>query len=588
MPFSRRGFIGRCSSLALLAGCGPSLERSYGSYEVCNPPDGRELVIDAHCHLLNQKDGSARELVANRVLNLDETHTAPGLDWMVGTLAQALSSVLGVATQSARSESNQIDYELRKPLGDPHNLPARASGHDLCSFADRYQAGLIRAGRDRQITGFFSNRLRNAAQMMLLFPDVDLFLPSMVDFYEGRTRINYRNQIAFYSNLALVTRGRFLPLASFSPEREYDDRHRQGRGPRDTDSKKSQFWWLKHAITNLGFVGVKVHPSSGFSPIDNLAFGCSNRSRRYENKPDRELYDRFTAYDEYMEELLDFCKEANVPILSHGNIGLTVANKGCMTGWRPSQADTPRKRPEGLIGDPAKGEWFYPFGTAHRVPSVAEDRLETAALKGVNYRPPEDYTASPKAWIAAMEAADARAPDLPASRVIFGHFSGSFVAERDAGGTLRAVPSAWLKSTAELVRTNRNFYVDLSELSNFFSEKNGAAYAEAFKRFLAGNPQVTRQLVYGSDWHMPGTALVGKAYFGRLRSLLPKGEPRRQIMGERAADLFGLRPGTPNLERLERFFARAPDIKNNPRANPGDPDRDPSLRPEDISWWAKI
>lgn len=583
MTLSRRQFLKNGAGLAALAtsGCGPGLSR-YGSFSDCNPTDNGALVIDAHCHLLNQKDGSARELVANRVLNLDEAGS-PALAWMIGTLAQIIGEVLGVATKTARAENEVLAVELRKALGDPYNLPARASNRDLCFFADTQQSGLIRAGRNSQLTGFFSNRLRNAAQMMLLYPDVDLFLASMVDFYEGKTRVVYRNHISFYSNLALVTRGRFLPLASFSPEREYDERTLKGWGPDDSYTEKSQFWWLKRAITHLGFVGVKVHPSSGFSPTNNLAFGCTNRSRYYETLPDSELYKRFTAYDEYMEELLDFCKAANVPILTHGNLGLTIANEGCMTGARPSPADTPRGEPQGAFGDPAKDEWFYPFGARFRRDS---DSFAKRSAQGETRRP-EDFTASPRAWDTAMRDADDRNPALPPAKVIMGHFAGSFEPKQKRGKWYAAA-SPWLENLADLTKRNPHLYADLSELSTLFKEENRKSYAIAFERFLRDNRHITRHMIYGSDWHMPGTARIGRRYIDLVRNLLPEGPDRRQIMGERAADVFGLRPGTVNMARLEQFFATAPNIWGVSRANPQEPEKDPSLKPEDISWWSKV
>lgn len=587
MALSRRDFLARGSALSLtgLSGCGPGL-RAYGSFSACNPPSDGPLVIDSHCHLLNQKDGSARELVANRVLNLDETES-PTVNWIVGTLAQVIGEILGTFTQTASRESEVLAGELRRQLLDPRDYPARQSNQALCHFAETHQSGIIRAGARRQITGFFSNRVRNAAQMMLLYPEVDLFLVSMVDFYEGITRVQYRNQISFYSNLALATRGRFLPIASFNPVREYDDRVKRGWGPTDEYEEKSQFWWLKRAINHLGFVGVKVHPSSGFSPIDNLAYGCTNHSRRYESTPDTELYARFTAYDRYMEELVDFCKEADVPILTHANLGLTTANQECMTGDRPPPELTLRVPPSGPVGRPEYGEWTYPFATRRRRESA--ETAQEAVLGAVDTsRAPEDYTSSPKAWVSAMDAADQRHPETPRAKVILAHFSGSIVPEDTSVRVTRAVPSEWLKSAARLVRENPNLHVDLSEISTLFETRNAVAYEAAFQKFLAQNPVLKQRLIYGSDWHMPGTALIGRDYIRLVKELFPFANELNRVMGTRAANLYGLRRGTLNLARLEAFFATAPTVGGVPRANPSDPSRDPSLRPEQINWWAKI
>ncbi|SFQ95604.1 amidohydrolase family protein [Poseidonocella sedimentorum] len=559
MTVTRRGFM--AGGLAL-SGCAPF---TYQDALICEPPIPEGPIrIDMHCHLLNMRDASEGPFVARRIFNLEED-AAPAVENIAVALTEAIASILGVGTWGIQREREYLRVELNKPLDltpEGGRKPARQSNRDFCFFAGNTQPGIFRASAERQITGFFSTRIRNAARMMTLFPDIDIFLPSIVDLYEGPKIADYMRQIAFYSDLALATRGRFLPLASFTPEREYEDRELFGRSP-DDPTRPSQMFWLKRAIDHLGFVGVKLHPSSGFSPHDNLRWGCLNTPRQRIRESDRDLYAQFDAYDGYMDELFAFCKSRDVPVLTHNSDGLS-ANRRCMQGAQPEGHGARQLAPTGEMGDPALGEWTY----AARGTGAFETRAE------------EDWTNAPGAWIAAKEAADTAHPGAPL-KVILSHLANAFDHLRRGPDQVELRPSRWLEIAAEATRRHPDLYIDLSEINEFFAPGMIDGHRELLRRLLRDTPGLEDHIMYGSDWHMPATALTGAEYPALIESLLPAAA-RPDVMGRTAARVFGLRPGGQTRARLARFFADPPSVLGTARP------ADNSLPLSEIPWWTRV
>lgn len=571
MTLSRRAFL---ASAAATTGCAPY---TYQQARVCEPPRPvGPIRIDMHCHLINVRDVSEAEFISRRFFNLEED-ASPRLEAIAGALAKFLASFLSVGTWDIKRERGYLRVELDKPLDltpTGADKPARQSNTDFCFFAGRTQTGLFRSNASRQITGFFSTRIRNAARMMTLYPDIDLFLPSMVDLFEGNNILPYREHIAFYTDLNLATRGRFLPLASFTPEREYEERTLGGLSP-DDPTRPSQMFWLKRAIDHLGFVGVKVHPSSGFSPIDNLRWGCLNTPRQRIREDDRALHDQFSAYDHYMEELYAFCKSRDVPILTHNSTGLS-ANRVCMQGAYPPGHLANRLPPSGEYGDPTLGEWSY----APR--ASGNPRAHRRWNPDTDPRDEQDFTNNPGAWIAAMQAADRANPDLPGLKVILGHLANGIDKTSRGNGTATLSPSPWLRTAIAAMRTQRHLYADLSEINDFFETANAfQAYRTVLRQLIDGEPAFRRNLMYGSDWHMPATAEAGARYPDRIEALIPD-RLHPAVMGQTAAQVFGLAPGGQTRARLARFYADPPTLTGAPR------EADSALATSEVTWWDQI
>lgn len=441
-----------------------------------------------HCHILNLRDADGPAFVVRHVTDGDEGSTL-------------LDGASGVATWLASLPNYLVTSSAEKELAWLKKITLEVQGQiqNFCEEADRNQAGIFFAAEGRQAFGFTSNRTRNAARLLSLYPEVDIFTPSMVDFYEGkRDYSDPRVLVNYYSQLNIATLGRFLPLVSFNPTRAFEE---GGRA-----SRNKYLNLIRESIEEKGFVGVKIHPSTGFAPIHNREYGCPNSIRQHlVHIPDAEA----DFYDEILNDLFVYCRGADIPILTHSGPGV-AANGKCM-----NNPDTD---------------------------------LSTRSN-------------SPALWAKAIKRADLNDRDIwgnavPTSAkltVCFAHLAGGFEHKK---GSLS--PHPWLLSLDDIMRNNSRVYVDLSDQSEMFESRTGAIkkeYASLFTSFLADNPYVANRLMYGSDWHMPGAAMVGSKYFPGMKELIPY-NLRDRTLGLNAAEFFGLAKGRRTRGRLEQFYRR--------------------------------
>jgi predicted TIM-barrel fold metal-dependent hydrolase len=617
MAISRRALLGAVASgVPFLTSSCASISDYTISKRNCEPLDdlgmpvrgkGKPIRIDMHCHLLNLHDIDEASFLVEREFNLDENASLLFAE-LVRSLANKLGHLLEGTALDIGDERGHLDFELGKLNSDPRNRPAWASDGDFCAYASSNQRGQnFRAERlGFQLTGVFSNRIRNAARLMALFPKVDIFTPSMVDLFEDEPKYlkdlenriarphQISTQINFYSNLNLATNGRFLPLVSFNPARQYV-MELQGL-------EEDYFFWIKRAISDLGFIGVKVHPSYGFSPHNNLRYACFNARRGIPTPSDQDLHKRFLRYDDHMQRLFSICKKYNVPILTHSGESISQ-NRTCMEGEYSNDVRLHgnrykhyTKKPTGENGDRSKGEWTYAF----RGRSKAEPRDES------------DWTNSPKAWLAAMEKADKAAPHHPGLRVCLAHFANGFKdpnRRQQKKSTKNVEISAWLADAMKA--DNENLYTDVSIMGELFAKgvfhnrKLRQKRRDLFAYVLKQDNALADNTMYGTDWHMPTAAIVGDRYYTEMEALIEEtrgSEYADAVMGENAVRFFGLgkhEPGTNNNRyRLASFYKHAPDLKRLPRdgsriinSNNGSPAgyrQDYSVDLSKIDWWHKV
>ena len=514
---------------------------------------------------MNQKDVNGATFMSRRLTNLDETNRI--LDPTAGLLAQTVLHGLNLATHTASTEARDLARFFQRSFDEDTSPYCRPSADydsgEFCSCAASRQTGLNfgkdgtseqpdTAFGDGRWTGFASNRARNAAIVMAQFPHVDIFTPSMVDLYEGEENTIEKPYAltGFYTNLNLATRGRFLPLVSFSPERQVSEKPRRYLG------EESNIDLVRRVIEEEGFIGVKLHPSSGFNPSRNERFGCPNQVWQLGgSRPGR---DDGEELNDAMEALFDCCEELQVPILTHGSDSL-FANTACMH-----------------------------FGDE-----------------------PEKWTNSPWQWAQALESRR----DL---KLCLAHFAsrfhdqlkaqgrgrrlgeleyrdGELHVETNPDGTLR--PSTWLAAALrEMSKPGNQFYLDLSFMPHlvldqlFLEAANGGQavidrsdwlnrklgefkerdnqysykgdYARGFTAFMDDKQEDLRaRVLYGTDWHMPGISVLGQGdlYQRMIENVIPagaRGDYKQRVMGLNAVEFFGLQEGGANRERLRRFYDR--------------------------------
>lgn len=542
------------SSAVGLTGCGLSERQNAQFLKNCTSDGQAEgdagshddfLRIDMHCHLMNARDSNEGAFINRRFLQSKEIPLLQPQS--ITRLVQLVRRALDSDYQSIRSEANMLQRK-RRSGNDQFGLDdfcelGRAKSNELFASNDgALPPGNKTIGSGR-ITGFVSSRTRNAAMLLAQFPRIDLFMPSIVDFYEGgaASYSDPARQMQFYTALAMATKGRFLPMVSFHPERyfyEILDRH-----------ALTNLDLVKWSIKRAGAIGVKVHPSSGFDPLSNVEFGNGYKGKNCTVHPTNERWwrRRMEIMDHGMDKLYEICHKLDVPILSHSGTSIST-NAKCMQ---------------------------------------AEDE-------------PDSWTNSSAHWIEALK--EARGKGSHRTRVALAHFAGGFskmVAGKTDGGSPfpgkhgQIEPSKWLETAIKhMASTGRHdVYLDLSIMTEiavsqaFLERSNGnrawkfapgfnpfareliedakkdnGKLAKQFRIFVRDNRVLHDRLMYGSDWHMPNALAISghDAYMRLIESALPDTSGiRGKVMGRNAARFFGLEKGRENRKRTEQFLSGA-------------------------------
>jgi predicted TIM-barrel fold metal-dependent hydrolase len=353
-------------------------------------------------------------------------------------------------------------------------------------YGNQYQVGQTHP-ENNILAGFFSGRLANAVRLEHEFPTVDLFTPAMVDFYEGAEDWYSEGftMSVLYERISQATFGRMLPFISFNPQRAVDYAKRA--------EARTPLGLVKKCIKDRNFIGVKLHPSVGFGPVENGLNACPN-SRKQSPAAAAAYRMRYgTKLDQVLGDLFEYCADNEVPILTHGSPGIP-ANAGCMM-------------PAGHEQD-----WLY----------------------------------APKLWGRVLDAMKLRNPQKPL-RLCIGHFAGAFSATK--------YWQPWLDSLLQVMEAHPTLYTDISIQRGLFPSKEGnhGELRQAFTKIFENNSKIlSSQALYGTDWHMPETMDVGGEYLHTLRDLVPA-SMRDNVFGLNAVEFLGLRKGRMNRARIDEY-----------------------------------
>lgn len=195
---------------------------------------------------------------------------------------------------------------------------------------------------------------KNAMDLTETWSDIDLFVPLIADYeYWFKNTIDnpIQNQIeTMYSEIILPYQGRFHAFVPFDPARELAFRNGLNN-PDGQPEKLSSLETVKHAIENLGFVGVKLYNTLGYRPLKNSKGLTPLYRQRISMR--NETYSYFfdgDAYDKVLKELYSYCEKNEVPItahcMSHGIEAYPGASYhfGAAELWRPVLEQFPKIR----------------------------------------------------------------------------------------------------------------------------------------------------------------------------------------------------------------------------------------------------
>ena len=121
------------------------------------------------------------------------------------------------------------------------------------------------------------------------------------------------------------------------------------------------------------------------------------------------------------------------------------------------------------------------------------------------------------------------------------------------------IPSDYLKEATEFIEESDNIYLDLSELSNWFTSDRKITndHKSAFNSFVLNNEILRKRLMYGTDWHMPGASNIGSAYLNEMRDLIHDTLPNHatETMGGNAMNFFKLKKNQRTRRRIDKFLS---------------------------------
>ena len=134
---------------------------------------------------------------------------------------------------------------------------------------------------------------------------IDLFTPALVDFtywVKDEPESSIPAQIILFDKIIQLFKGQIHPFVAYDPWREAE------RG----DNPNGSLYWVKKAIEEHGFIGVKLYPPMGFSPR------C-NEFHDFSKLQDKDSSEFGKSLDHALAELFKWCNKEEVPIMAHCN-----------------------------------------------------------------------------------------------------------------------------------------------------------------------------------------------------------------------------------------------------------------------------
>jgi predicted TIM-barrel fold metal-dependent hydrolase len=296
-------------------------------------------IVDVHCHGFNADDipvkgfvlrvlfrnHPALSLVADALDRLGQG-MAPGFDQEDPVLSQMLAGPVGplprgivpramVASPSPEDveaeaasllrtlEATNPDAVAAARQGGAAPPPGAARALGVVQEADAALLAL------KWVVLIGKARWQIASLLMQTYAEVELFVPMLVDLEPGvhdvapttiRQQMQLHEKVSRLSMLGLLPDGqaKIHPFIGFDPRRELVNRKRK--------DVKGALDLVKEAVTDFGFIGVKLYPPMGFRPLGNTATKEMSASDA-------------VAVDAILRDLYTWCVDEDVPITTHCN-----------------------------------------------------------------------------------------------------------------------------------------------------------------------------------------------------------------------------------------------------------------------------
>jgi predicted TIM-barrel fold metal-dependent hydrolase len=321
--------------------------------ELVHPSFG---AIDVHAHTFNASDLSVGGFLSDVVLDTDEGKLSRLLDPLVRLLSRLIVNAPGAEAEikhlnqleavagghlllnveaTFAEEKIQRDSAFEALLTAEVQQLVRSTDEGdtdlLRAMADEAEVGLVPMTLDAQSVGGIVRGMLNAkrtiarlvrwvgrlqgyrheliSEFFRTYGDergpVRLVTSSLVDYelwLEGDTpRTPIDLQIPLGARLTAAFPGKIHFFAPFDPRRE----------AKFPNSSKGSFHWVKRAVEDHGFVGVKLYPPMGFA-------ASGNSGLKFKGIKDSAAFGR--DLDAALDRLFSWAEAEEVPLMAHSNL----------------------------------------------------------------------------------------------------------------------------------------------------------------------------------------------------------------------------------------------------------------------------
>ena len=354
---------------------------------------------------------------------------------------------------------------------------------------------------------------------------IQLYVPLVIDYeywFRNTVEPSPAEQIDMvYRRIVLPSKGMVHPFIQFCPARELA--HRYGLPGPDGGAPEpySSLDLVKDAISNKGFIGVKLYNALGYRPLGNAA--VDEERKKIFRRSKRERYARFTGkqFDDVLRELYQYCVENQVPITTHCSHSGVEAYPGASH----------------VFGRPD-----YWISVLKEFPDLHVDLAHFGWSKPDSYRPER-------------------------RNVIFRALQklGRIIVRRP----YTEGEKSWVEMICEMMRDYSGLYADVAH-NDVMSDKHIPGFQKSYRAIAADFPgMLEKKLLFGIDWHVVTRVDRFEEFKDRFVKVLedpgilsPQGIER--FLGGTAIEFLGLLPpGTPpgegwseNRRRLVDFYQR--------------------------------
>jgi predicted TIM-barrel fold metal-dependent hydrolase len=366
-----------------------------------------------------------------------------------------------------------------------------------------------------------------AREMLTTFDKdgIQLFVPLVIDYeywFKNTVEPSPAEQIdMIYRKIVLPFKGRIHPFIQFCPARELAHRHGIPGPDGGAPEPYSSLALVKDAISNKGFIGVKLYNALGYRPLENDK--VNEERNRIFSKNHREQYTQFKGeeFDDVLRELYKYCVENQVPITTHCSYTGVEAYPGAShvfgrpDFWIPALKEFPD-----LHVDLAHFGWSQPDAY-----QPARRNIFIRALQRI-------------------QQAVTRQPD-------------------------RRGEKTWVEIICEMMSDHRYLFADVAH-NAVMVDKDIPKFKESYRAICRDFPGVLqKKLLFGIDWHVIVRVDHYEEFKDRFEKVLldPQiftPQDMTQFLGGNALEFLGLLPlgsatttgWTGNRERLDAFYRR--------------------------------